>query len=93
MSAYGYDRVVSVVSALLYAFDPGGMGSSVFAPEDEYDDPARRIVAQARTAADLRMLARSHYPESTDQLVTAVVAALELYLLNAGDQRSNESGG
>lgn len=88
-----YARVVRVVSALLYAFDPGGMGSTVFAPEDEYDEPARRIVAQARTAADLRELARRHYPESSDQLVAAVAAALELYLSFVVDDGSDKSGG
>jgi len=79
MSAQQYDRIVIVVSALLYSFDPQGMGSTVFAPEDEYDDPARRLVAQSATALDLRQLIRSHYGDSSDQMMTALVASLELY--------------
>ncbi|MCP3880779.1 MAG: hypothetical protein GY701_20650 [Sulfitobacter sp.] len=93
MSAYGYDRAVRIVSALLYAFDPGGMGSTVFAPEDEYDEPARRMVAGARSVADVGELVRGHYPESGDQLVAAVAAALELYLSLAAGERSDESDG
>ena len=93
MSLYSYDRVVRVVSALLYAFDPGGMGSTVFAPEDEYDDPARRLVADVRSVADLRELARSHYPDSGEQLVEAVAAALELHLSLSGEERSDKSDG
>ena len=29
-----YQELVRVVSGLLYGYDPGGMGSTVFAPED-----------------------------------------------------------
>lgn len=88
-----YESVVRVVSALLYAFDPLGMGSSVFAPEDEYDDPARRLVSAAAGAYDLVELVRTHYPGSTDQLVDALVASLELYLgdrAGGGDATSAE---
>jgi hypothetical protein len=79
-AAQQYDRIVRVLSAMLYAYDPSGMGSSVFAPEDEYDDPARRLVAAATDAIDFASLVRTHYPAATDQLVDALVAALLLYL-------------
>jgi len=93
MNTYSYDRAVSVVSALLYAFDPGGMGSTVFAPHDEYDDPARRLVARCRASADLGELIRGDYPGSTDQLVAALVAVLELYLANVSGHGSGTSDG
>ena len=84
-AGHRYDRIVRVVSAMLYQYDPSGMGSSVFAPEDEYDEPARRLVASATKAVDLAALVRSHFPAATGQLVDALVAALQLFL---GDEHS-----
>jgi hypothetical protein len=88
-----YESVVRVVSALLYAFDPLGMGSTVFAPDDEYDDQARRLVSAAARIDDLEALVRTHFPGSTDQLVGAVVASLELYFEDrAGGGATSEEG-
>ena len=84
MSAREYVSVVRVVSALLYSFDPEGMGSTVFAPEDEYEVPAQRLVAAASDASDLQALVRQRFGTASDQLVNALVAALELYF---GDRR------
>lgn len=45
------------------------MGSSVFAPDDEYGDPAHLRVFAATSVADLPHLVRTHFPTATDQIV------------------------
>ncbi len=42
--ARGWSDAHSRLSALLYERDPEGMGASVFAPRDEYDDVATRLL-------------------------------------------------
>ena len=93
MRNWSYDRAVRVVSTLLYLFDPDGMGASAFAPEDEYDDPARRLVAQSKDAAGLDELVRSHYAGSSDHMVGAISAVLELHLALVADPGVSPSDG
>jgi len=78
-TADNYIRVVRVVSALLYSFDPEGMGASAFAPVDEYDGLASRLVSQSQGLKDVAGLLSEHYPEAPAQLVEAVTAAIELF--------------
>lgn len=73
-----HERLVEVVSALLYSFDPEGMGSTVSAPANEYDDPARLLVAQSIDSSDLRELVNHHYLASPEQLKSALIATLGL---------------
>ena len=75
-----YTHTVKIVSALLYSFDPGGMGASVFAPEDEYDDPASSLVGASRKADDLDELVQGRYPAGNPQMLSAIVSAIELFL-------------
>lgn len=93
MGNWSYDRAVRAVSALLYLFDPDGMGASAFAPEDEYDDPARRLVVQARGSGDISELIRAHYASSTDHMVGAISAVLELHLALEADPEAPTSVG
>lgn len=72
------ERTVRVVSALLYSFDPAGMGMSVFAPEDEYDPAAAGLVSELRTAEDPTAQVRHHYPEAPDLMINAIVDAVGL---------------
>lgn len=74
-----YDRAVKVVSALLYSFDPEGIGSTVSSPTDEYDDASRVLVAQSTESSDLEELVDHHWPAGTAQLRSALIATLRLY--------------
>ena len=78
-----YERTVRVVSALLYAFDPDGMGQSVFAPSDEYDDAAAKLIADSRNVDDVSLLISERYPSGSEQMVGAVADALSLFFESA----------
>ena len=81
--ADGYTDLLRVVSALLYAYDPDGMGLSASAPEDEYDDVAQTLIAEAIKADGAEAVAtvvRAHYASASDVLCEAVSAAIALYM-------------
>lgn len=80
LAADNYDRTIRVVSALLYAFDPAGMGATVSAPTDEYDSAAAKLIAGAHGGTDLTSLVTNSFPDATEQLAMGVVAALEMHL-------------
>ena len=69
---------------------PCGMGASVFAPEDEYDDPASSLVGASRKAEDLDELVQGRYPTGNPQMLSAIVSAIELFL-QANESPSAES--
>lgn len=82
ISTKPYLAIVRVISALLYAYDPDGMGISVGSPEDEYDGPAARLIVEftkveGREAVIQRF--RSLHPNASSALSEAVASALELY--------------
>lgn len=63
------------LSRVLYEYDPEGMGSSVGAPDDEYDDGAVALIRllQGRPAsASVDPAVRDLWPSATDELVDAV---------------------
>ena len=77
-----YIALVRVISALLYAYDPDGMGLSASAPEDEYDEPARGLILSAvkkGTPHDIADVVRVHYPAASRQLCEAIASAVLLY--------------
>jgi hypothetical protein len=76
-----YADVVAVVSALLFGHDPEGMGSSVFAPEDEYDKPAALLVAAAMAdrGEPISAIVGESYPNATHGLRVAIEHAISLY--------------
>ena len=78
MQSATYTRCVRVVSALLYQIDPSGMGSSVFAPRDEYDDAARLLTNEALSSEDLELVVRDHYPSLAEPSVDVLVDVLSL---------------
>lgn len=63
------------LSRALYEYDPEGMGSSVGAPDDEYDggaiDLIRGLQGQ-RSRESVAQVVRGLWPEATDELVTVV---------------------
>ena len=69
-----------VVSAILYAFDPDGMGRSVFAPSDEYDEAASRLISKSRDADDVHAMVSKQYPDAEEQMVGAVADTVALFL-------------
>ena len=81
-----YERTVRVVSALLYAFDPDGMGQSIFAPSDEYDEAASKLVAESRQAEDLQQLLSERYSNANEQMVGAIVDVLDIFLESPSSQ-------
>lgn len=73
-----FNHCVRAVSALLYRFDPGGMGSSVHAPIDEYDDIAQIMVIEALRSEDVSSIVLGHYANASDAIVDTVSAVLRL---------------
>jgi len=82
-----YTEFVRAVSRALYDFDPDGIGSSIDAPIDEYDDLALRLASElvmAVSASDVGRIARGLFASAEEPLIVALWAALELYKSNPG---------
>lgn len=77
-----YEHTHTVVTALLYAFDPDGMGMSVGAPVDEYDGIANQMISAALKSSSPvdEDLVRSHYPASDQFMVSAITSALAIFV-------------
>ena len=76
-----YVDALRELSSVLYAHDPDGMGSTVSAPEDEYDGPAASMLASLKDGdarADERYV-RGMYPEASDRLVAECSATLSRF--------------
>jgi len=74
-----YRRRVRAISAVLYEVDPDGRGSSVLAPEDEYDGAAGRLLSligatQEPTAINSGV--QNLFPAAPDTLAGDIAAAL-----------------
>lgn len=67
-------KVQQELSRLLYEHDPEGMGSSVGAPTDEYDDGATELIRQIKRpeVGSPDVAVRQLWPGATDDLVAAV---------------------
>lgn len=66
------------VSVALYEHDPDGMGSTVAAPEDEYDGEAARLASSFRAAngeKSARDLVATMYSNASDALVSEIALA------------------
>lgn len=73
-----------VISALLYAWDPEGLGRSIGSPEDEYDDVAHRLISSiARARPELRVedVVCQQWPTASAAFAAAVGSAWLLYEL------------
>ena len=79
MTDIAYADALRVISALLYQYDPNGMGASVFAPDDEYDSHAARLLSDSREIEDVVSFAQSAFPDAEPALRVAVAAAIRLF--------------
>lgn len=73
--ATSYRTFHNRVMKLLYEADPGGMGSTVGAPADEYSEEATKLIAglkRAKTIGEVRRLVVSMFPESNEELVSKI---------------------
>jgi hypothetical protein len=72
----------NLISAILYACDPRGMGSSVGAPLDEYDSEANLLVSRLqreKSRESIEHIARSEYPSAPEALVNLLTTATMLF--------------
>lgn len=78
------------ISHLLYELDPDGIGSSIDAPLDEYDDLswrlARAVVAR-EDRDEVRLAVVETFPGATDDLVDGVWSARQTY----GERSANDA--
>ena len=66
-----YLRAVSELAAILYDTDPGRMGRTVGAPQDEYEDFARKLLVETHQSSDEQLVLsvlRKTFPEVTRRL-------------------------
>jgi hypothetical protein len=74
----------------LYEHDPESMGSSVGAPDNEYDDDAIELIrglAQRRSTGSVTGVVRDLWPEAGDDLVASAEQAWRRYVDRTGDDR------
>lgn len=69
------------LSHILYEHDPEGMGSTVGAPEDEYDDGAIALLRRLGQLESQSMpsLVYEFWPTASDELVDALAEAWNRY--------------
>lgn len=82
-----YAEFVRTVSRALYDVDPEGIGSSIDAPPDEYDDLAHRLAADlvaADTAEQAGRITTSLFASAGDALTERLWLALQRYRANSG---------
>lgn len=72
-----FSAIHAQISRVLYDYDPDGMGSTVHAPLDEYDDVATsllRALSSAGDSADLGTVVLEVIPGASKELVQTVLA-------------------
>jgi hypothetical protein len=77
-----YAEFVRTLSRVLYEVDPDGVGSSIDAPLDEYDDIASKFASKllgAGSEAEGAEIAREFFDSADDALITQLWAARNDY--------------
>ena len=81
-SRSAYSSFLEAATRLLYDFDPDGIGSSIDAPLDEYEDEAARLLArlsQSETADEAAVEVRNLFPAAGQPLIDALWGALQRF--------------
>ncbi len=82
-----FSEFVRAVSRALYDLDPDGIGSSIDAPLDEYDDLAARLatdLAAAASEAEVGQMTRQLFVSAHDSLISQMWSACAAYRTNRG---------
>lgn len=81
--SHSWEELREELSRALYEYDPESMGSSVGAPDDEYDEGATQLIRDLRRWRSTGLVAqvvRDLWPEASDDLVAAVDQAWHRYV-------------
>jgi hypothetical protein len=82
-----YTEFVQTISRALYDVDPQGIGSSIDAPLDEYDDLAHRLASDLVLAAsvhDAGRITTSIVSSGEEPLIVRLWSAVQEYQANLG---------
>lgn len=81
--SHAWEELRDELSRALYEYDPESMGSSVGAPDDEYEEGATDLIRglrQRRSTGLVAEVVRDLWPEAGNDLIAAVEQAWHRYV-------------